>query len=381
MRVEHLHVVSVQTSEVRGGGEYANVDLLDALAARGVRVKLLTNQPELVTGTSVPVDAIDLGPKLSRRSVGRVAATFARSYVRLVSALRREAAAGGPYVLLLHYKKEQLLAALLPVRLGRAIVWAEWGPLPPEFRRGPARLVFLAAARRTQHVLAVSEGTRRSLVSVGVPADKITVVPPMVDVGGIAFDGAARERYRRAWGATKDTFVVGCVTRLRARKRNDVVVDALAYMRPDTLLVMAADGADDASLRERAAAGGRRVLFLPRLRGVAGQVLSACDVQVFAPGPTEGAPRSILFGQLAERPVVATAPEGCEGAIAAGMGMIVSPPNDPRALAACLEEYRADPERRLREGRLGRVRAIERHDPERLLARIEGVLREVGTSL
>jgi glycosyltransferase involved in cell wall biosynthesis len=47
-----------------------------------------------------------------------------------------------------------------------------------------------------------------------------------------------------------------------------------------------------------------------------------------------------------------------------GTGTIVSPAHDPRALAACIESYRLDPERCLREGRAGRALALERYDPE-----------------
>ncbi len=66
-------LVSIQTTNERGGAEYANVDLLAALAARGHSVVLLTNVPDIASGTDVPAVEIDLGPKLARRSVLRVA--------------------------------------------------------------------------------------------------------------------------------------------------------------------------------------------------------------------------------------------------------------------------------------------------------------------
>ena len=66
-------------------------------------------------------------------------------------------------MLLVHYKKEQLLALMLPKRLRSTVVWAEWGPVPYPLRKGLPRRAYLAAARRAALVLAISEGTRRSV--------------------------------------------------------------------------------------------------------------------------------------------------------------------------------------------------------------------------
>ena len=135
---------------------------MHGLAERGARVKLLTNFPEIAEGTGVPVREVDLGPKLSRRSVVRVALGFLPWLLRLLRELRRERAEAGPIdVLLVHYKKEQLMAALVPRRLARTVVWAEWGPVPFEFRRGLPRLLYRLAARRAARIAAISAGTKQ----------------------------------------------------------------------------------------------------------------------------------------------------------------------------------------------------------------------------
>jgi hypothetical protein len=73
------------------------------------------------------VEAVDLGPKLSRRTVAPVVAGFGPWLLRLLALLRREHTRAGPVdVLLVHYKKEQLMAALVPRRLARSVVWAEY---------------------------------------------------------------------------------------------------------------------------------------------------------------------------------------------------------------------------------------------------------------
>lgn len=364
MNERPLHVVSVQTSGERGGGEYANVEVLSGLQARGVDVTLLSNQPALVEGTAVPVVQIELGPKIRRTTLRRVALGFPRWLWRLRRALEREAAREPIDVLLVHFKKEQIMSAMLPRRLTGAVVWAEWGRLPEPLARGLARYLYLAAARRAKLIVAVSESTRGSLIDAGVPAGKVVVIHNIVDGQEVAFDAAARARYRREWGVGEETFVLGCVSRLNASKRNDVIIDALAYLPDMVMLVLAGDGEDEPALRARAAPYGDRVRFLPTPRGYVQEILSACDLAVFAPQQVEGAPRSIIFGQLSERAVLASGPEGAEGMVVAGTGTIVSPAHDPRALAACIESYREDPERCAREGRAGRALALERYDPD-----------------
>ena len=364
-------IVSIQTTEERGGAEYANVDLLQALVDRGHDVVLLTNVPDIAAGTDVRVRVVDLGPKLTRRSVGVLALRAPLVLVRIARALRAERPVG---VTLLHFKKEQLLCSLLPRRLTGAVVWAEWGPVPAQLRRGVPRLIYALAARRARRIVAISQGTRRTVVQTGVPLAKIDVVPNLVDVHSVEPDAAARVRLRAEWGAGEHTLVVGCISRFQQRKRNDVVIDAMADLAGDVLLVLAGEGEQEQALRERAAPYGERVRFVPNVRGHVEAFLSACDVLVFAPSPTEGEPRSIVMAQLVGVPVVATHPEGAEGLIPAGAGTIVSPHHDPHALAAVLAAYRDDRERPRREGELARRTTLQSHDPQRTLAAIERAL-------
>jgi glycosyltransferase involved in cell wall biosynthesis len=374
-----LHVVSVQTTAEKGGAEFSNVDLLRGLQERGSRVKLLTNMPELADGSGVPVEPIDLGPKLSRRSAVRVALGFLPWFVRFLRALRRERAAGGPIdVLWVHYKKEQLMAALVPRSLARSVVWAEWGPVPFELRGGLARRIYVAASRRADWIMAISESTKRSMVPLGIPADKVEVLPNAINVSEVDFDPAARERVRAEWGAGPETFVAGCVSRLHVKKRNDVLVQALEHLDGDLLLVIAGEGDQEESLRRLAGPYGDRVRFLPTPRGVVAEVFSACDVALFAPLPLEGSPRAVVMAQLVGRPVVATHREGAEELVVDGTGTIVTPPHDPVAVARTLDEYRRDPERRAREGERAREHAVRRYDRRWIEERFESALRQAA---
>ncbi|MHB1539273.1 MAG: glycosyltransferase [Solirubrobacteraceae bacterium] len=364
-------VVSIQTTSERGGAEYANVDLLDALVERGRDAVLLTNLPDLADGTRVRVRELKLGPKLTRATALGVLARAPLALPRLVAALRAERPIG---VLLLHFKKEQLLCSLLPRRLAPSIVWAEWGPVPVQMRRGLGRVAYALASRRVERVIAVSAGTSRSVIAAGVDPRKLLVVPNLLDVDAVAFDPEARASLRRAWGAGQSTMVIGCIARFQRRKRNDVVIDAMTHLDGDAMLVMAGEGEQEPALRERAAPHGDRVRFERNVRGHVEQFLSACDVLVFAPSPTEGEPRVIVMAQLVGVPVVATDTEGAEGLIVPGQGTIVSPSHDARALARALASYRDEPERRRREGAAGRTARRESHDRERTVLALEQAL-------
>jgi glycosyltransferase involved in cell wall biosynthesis len=362
-------IVSIQTTSERGGAEYANVDLLAALLARGHDVVLLTNLPGLAVDTDVPVRLVSLGPKLGRRTVARLALSAPLILLRLARALHAERPVG---VLLVHFKKEQLLCSLLPRRLTGEIVWAEWGPVPLQMRGGIARRLYALAARRTHRIVAISEGTKRTIVAAGVPEEKVEVVPNLVDVETVVpFGALSRAELRRAWGVSEKTLVIGCISRFHLRKRNDVVIDAMAYLDGEVLLVLAGDGEEEAALRARAAPYGERVRFVPNVRGHVEAFLSACDLLAFAPSPTEGEPRVIVMAQLVGVPVVATGTEGALGLIPPGGGSIVSPSHDAHALAKVVAAYRDDPERLRNEGETARRATLESHDTERTLRAVE----------
>jgi glycosyltransferase involved in cell wall biosynthesis len=370
-RLHRNRIVSVQTTNERGGAEYANVDLLEALTERGHEVVLLTNLPEIASGSQFAVRKIDLGPKLSRENAIRLALGAPLLLARIARALHAERPVG---TLLLHFKKEQLLCSLLPAWLTGTIVWAEWGPLPPQLRTGLGRWLYALAARRAQSVMAISEGTKRTVVEAGIPASRVHVVPTLIDVDQVSFDAASRVRLREQWGVGEQTLVVGCLARFQRRKRNDVVIDAAAHLESDVLLILAGEGEQEGSLRARATPYGDRVRFAPNVRGHAEAFLSACDLLVFAPSPTEGEPRSIVMAQLVGVPVIATDDEGTEGLIEQGGGTIVSPSHDASALASAIEAYRLDPGRRLREGYTAREKVLASHDLEKTLRVIEGLL-------
>jgi glycosyltransferase involved in cell wall biosynthesis len=369
-----MKIVSVMTTSSRGGAEFAAVEMLDALVELGHEAVMLSDQPLIARDRRVSVRAIEIGPKLSTTSFVRLALLWFPYLRRLRAALEQEA----PYdVLLVHYKKEQLMARWLPERLRATLVWAEWGPVPFPMRRGLPRRMYLRAARDASVVMAISAGTKESVCAVGVPPEKVTIVPNAVRTDEVVFSARGRTSVRSELGIADDAFVVGCISRFHHKKRNDVVIAAVSELRQPVHLVLAGDGETEDQLRRLAEPLGDRAHFVPTPGANVAEVLSAFDVAVFCPSPTEGAPRAVILAMLAERPCVATGAEGVADIIVPGTGEITEPENDPSALANALRLYLDDRARGAREGAEARHRAVAVYDAGAVAQTIEALWREV----
>ncbi|HEX4838537.1 MAG TPA: glycosyltransferase family 4 protein [Solirubrobacteraceae bacterium] len=370
-----MRIVSVMTTSSRGGAEFAAIEMLDALVDRGHEPVMLTDQPLIGRDTRVAVRPIAIGPKLSTSSYATLALRWIPYTRRLRAALERE----WPYdVLLVHYKKEQLMARWLPERLRATLVWAEWGPVPFPLRHGLPRRMYLRAAADAAAIMAVSAGTRDSVCAVGVPQEKVEVVPNVLRTEEISFTAHGRRRVRSELGVPDDAFVVGCISRFHHKKRNDVVVEAVRQLDERAHLVLAGDGETEDELRRLAQPLHGRAHFVPTPGADVADVLSAFDVSVFCPSPTEGAPRAVILGMLTERPCLATGAEGVADMIVPGVGVIAEPENDAAALAAVLRPYLEDPARIAREGEEARRRAVATYDAPVVAERIERLWRAVG---
>jgi glycosyltransferase involved in cell wall biosynthesis len=362
------------TTDSSGGAEFAAVEMLEALRQRGHETVMLTDMADMARDTGVRVSPISLGPKLSTGSWPGLALRWPSLLMRLRRALREQA----PYdVLMVHYKKEQLLAGMLPAELRRTVVWAEWGPVPFPLRRGLPRRAYLAAAERAALVLAISEGTRRSVAEVGVPNAKIVVVPNVMRADEIRYTDQGRAGVRSRLGIPQQAFVVGCISRFHPKKRNDVVVRAAEALADERVhLILAGGGETEPELRQLAEPLGARAHFIATPGAEVPDVLSAFDVSVFCPSPTEGAPRAVILGMLASRPCLSTGAEGVADLIKPEFGGISSPENDPDALQGLIARYLDDPARLAREGQAARAYAERTYAAPVVAERIEQLLGE-----
>jgi len=360
------------TTDSPGGAEFAAVEMLEALRQRGHDTVMLTDMPAMVRDTGVRVAPVSIGPKLSTKTWPGLALRWGQLRRRLSDALREQA----PYdLLMVHYKKEQLLAGSLPAELRPAVVWEEWGPVPFPLRRGLPRRAYVRAAESVPLVMAVSEGTRRSVADVGVPERKVVVVPNVVRTDEIRFTEEGRARVRGELGIPAGAFVVGCVSRFHYKKRNDVVVRAVRELDDERVhLILAGTGDTEAELRELAAPLGERAHIIPTPGAEVPEVLSAFDVSVFCPSPTEGAPRAVILAMLASRPCLSTGAEGVADMIYPEFGAIASPENDPASLAPLIARYIGDPARVSRDGAAARAAAENTYAAPIVAEKIERLL-------
>lgn len=367
-----MKIVSVMTTTASGGAEFAAIEMLEALRQRGHETVMLADLPGIRRDTEVDVHPIDLGPKMSGANWASVVSRWPLLLGHLRSALQEHA----PYdVLMVHYKKEQLLARMLPRQLRASTVWAEWGPVPVAMRKGVPRLIYLAAARKASLVMAVSEGTLESVQGVGVSAGKVVVVPNVLRTDEIRYTEEGRRRVRGELSIPEDAFVVGCISRFHPKKRNDVVVDAVRELDdPRVHLILAGDGETESQLRELAKPLDGRAHFIATPGPEVPDVLSAFDVSVFCPSPAEGAPRAVILGMLASRPCLSTGAEGVSDMIAPEFGGIASPENDPESLRAMLRRYLDDPGRAKREGSAARAYAERTYAAAEVAKLIEGLM-------
>jgi glycosyltransferase involved in cell wall biosynthesis len=182
------------------------------------------------------------------------------------------------------------------------------------------------------------------------------------------------------------------VARLVPKKGIEVVLEALAALPAD--LHWRYEHIGGGPLRDQLAAVAARLGLADRIawRGPLPQddVLAAyraADLFVLASriapdGDRDGLPNVLLEASSQELPVVATRMTAVPELVEDGVNGRLVPPNDPRALAAALQGLIGDPAARLRLGRAGRARVLERFAMEpgldRLAVRLDGLLGQAG---
>jgi L-malate glycosyltransferase len=237
---------------------------------------------------------------------------------------------------------------------------------------GPAARWLL---KRTDALIAVSEGIAARLRATGVPAARVTVVPGAVDAERFtpAADGAP-VRLELGLG---DAPTIGCVARMVPNRGHDVLLRAVARLRermPEVRLVLVGRGegrpaleglVHELGLEKTVVFAGYRGPDLPA-------VLAALDCFVLLGVGSEETCRAALEAMAVGRPVVA-APLGAlpEVVVDGETGWLVAP--DPAAVAAALEGVLGDRARGRQLGDAARRRVEALYTPARRAGLVEGV--------
>jgi glycosyltransferase involved in cell wall biosynthesis len=347
-----------------GGAERHWATLIPELHDRGIAVKLLA--------------LADTGPFFEDVAARGVAAECLGLHRHTnPRALRRALAAGAafePDAVVTRGVSGQLVGEAIARRSRAVHVMNEHTPLTPDGRlvapRPHQRALTRLVARRVDRVVAVTQRQVPPLEGLGYRG-RIDVVPNGVferDVHGV-----------EASAELADGFSVLCVSGLRAEKRVDVFIDAVAAARrtnPEIRGYVAGDGSERARLERLADGSG--VTLLGVRRDVLELIRGANAVCL--PSEAEALPMSILEAMALERPVVATDVGGvAEQVVDDETGHLV-PASDPEAVGRALVALAADPERAREMGAAGRRRQRERFGGEAMVDEYVRVFEEAVAS-
>jgi glycosyltransferase involved in cell wall biosynthesis len=245
-----------------------------------------------------------------------------------------------------------------------------------EFQRSPGgptvrllRLARDAELRGASHVLTPSAFLRELVVSWGVPAGQVSVLPnpapPVPDV-------APRDELRRSFEIDGPTLAFA--GRLTAQKSLRVAIAAVAA-NDSVSLLLAGDGAERPALEAYAAelGVGPRVRFLgalPRVRVL--ELFRAADASVLS-SSWENFPHGVVEALSLGTPVLSTDVGGVAEVVRDGENGLLVSAGDSTALAEAVRRFFADPELR---GRLreAAVASVKEYEAEHVYARLEEIL-------
>ncbi len=194
--------------------------------------------------------------------------------------------------------------------------------------------------RRFDAVVAVSRPLMQRLQTLGVPLERIHLLPNAWAASGPT---VSRSAARELLGVPDGRYLLGWVGRLSKEKGCDVLLDALALLAdiPFQLAVLG-DGRERSELEARAAnlGIGDRVRWHGTVAD-ASRLFPAFDAFVLS-SRTEGTPIVLFEAMAAGVPVVATAVGGVPDVVSSSEATLI-PPEDPRALADALRAGYRDP--------------------------------------
>lgn len=253
----------------------------------------------------------------------------------------------------------------------------------------PARVLLRLAeglnARRSDMVVAVTEGIKRMLVSrYAIPSDKVAVIPSGTDPAHFAPEEPARARQRL--GLDVDRPTVGFVGLFYRHQGVPTLLEAIARLR-GTMPKLSGLIIGDGVMRWQWEALAHRLGIADAVR-FPGQVpyaevpgwLNALDVVVapFTADRGETSPFKVLDAMACGCPVIASDLPSVRPLAEASGALTLVPPDDPGPLAGAVASLLADPARRRAMGDRARAFVVAHHAWDRIAERLLAVLEVRG---
>jgi glycosyltransferase involved in cell wall biosynthesis len=233
-----------------------------------------------------------------------------------------------------------------------------------EFSLRKQRMFYRILGSMSTAVIAVSGSLKRTFCQeTGVGTEKVTVIHNGIDAGQFrpSKDKAA---YRRDFNLPDDGFVLAAVGNIRAIKRYDLLLDALAIIIrtiPNTILIVA--GADlEGRQKDLTAQTAERnldshVRFLGQVSD-ASTVYNAADVYVLS-SESEGFSITTLEAMAASLPVVVTDCGGPTEIVDTDVNGFIVPNEDAEALAERVIRLHGNATLRAEMGQAGRQKVSD----------------------
>lgn len=161
---------------------------------------------------------------------------------------------------------------------------------------------------RFDKIIAVSDELKKEITEVGVPAEKILIIPNGIDINRFTKKYNV-DRVRMQLGIPAQYKVVGTIGRLSTEKGHSIFIDAADKIRkehPSTFFIIVGDGLLREKLQQKVTklALENHFLFTGIIDDIP-KVLSIIDIFVL-PSLTEGLPMALLEAMAARKPVVAS---------------------------------------------------------------------------
>ena len=221
------------------------------------------------------------------------------------------------------------------------------------------------AYRRARRVVVSSHNVASQFARAWGRRDDVHVLPLGAERPA---DPPARAAARRQWDIDPGAFVIGFVGRLDPCKGLDFLFDAVSQTAPgpNTVLLIAGDGPDEARLRRRAQNAGLagNIVWAGRVDAPA-SAYAAMDVLVL-PSIYEGFGLVLLEAMAAGVPVLGRKGDGktiltaCEEIIAEGRTGFLFDSHDPAHLTQRLRQLESQPRLRRALGSAGRAAARDK---------------------
>jgi glycosyltransferase involved in cell wall biosynthesis len=230
-------------------------------------------------------------------------------------------------------------------------------------------------AKRTDRIVGCSEGVRRVLLEMGMPADRTIAIPNGVRLLPFA-EADARPLAQRVPG-------IVMVARYSKQKDHATLLRAGALLRarglaPPVLFAGGGKALHRKPLEKLAGELGiaEQVQFLGVVRNVP-ELLLSHQLAVLSTH-YEGMPLALLEGMAAACAVIGSAVPGVREVIADGVDGRLVPESDPVAMADAIEQLLRDTTQAARLAASARKVALERHSRELMNQRYEALFLELA---